>query len=130
MPLLSIAIHGWFFILLIIHLARYKNPKPLIIQLIIIIIWIYTPFTNIYIKLDFLIYKDDRKQVIELIEHKNLIPNVSYDNNQIHLPPKFKATSKGGRRCNCPLWEEKCFSFLLYLSWPNRQLFWIYLLAQ
>ncbi|EEM56582.1 MULTISPECIES: hypothetical protein [Bacillus cereus group] len=98
-PLLSIVIHGWFFILLIlsiIHLARYKNPKPLIIQLIIIIIWIYTPFTKIYIKLDFLIYKDDRKQVIELIEHKKLIPNVSYDNNQIHLPPKFKATSKGG----------------------------------
>ncbi|MFD0769519.1 hypothetical protein ACFQZ1_11865 [Bacillus sp. CGMCC 1.60114] len=99
MPFLSITIHGWFFILLIlsiIHLIRYKNLKPLIIQLIVIIIWAYTPFTSIYIKLDFLIYKDDRKQVIKLIEHKKLIPNVDYNDKMIHLPKQFTSTSKNG----------------------------------
>ncbi|CAI8949830.1 Membrane spanning protein [Bacillus sp. IT-79MI2] len=99
MPFLSIAIHGSFFIILIlsiIHLLKYKNWKPLIIQLIIIIICTYVPFTKIYLKLDFITYKKERKQVIELIEHKELTPNVDYNNKMIHLPKQFTSTSKNG----------------------------------
>ncbi|AJH19153.1 hypothetical protein EXW32_15100 [Bacillus mycoides] len=99
MPFLSIIVHGLFFLILIftiIHLIKYKNWKPLIIQLIIIITWICIPFNEIYINLDFIIYKEDREKVIALIEHKELTPNVHYDSRQIHLPTQFASTSKNG----------------------------------
>ncbi|MES5929998.1 hypothetical protein QCI77_29205 [Bacillus cereus group sp. MG9] len=99
MPILWILVHGCFFIILIftaIHLIKHKNWKPFLIQLCILIICLLTPFTLIYIKLDFLIYKDEREEIVKLIQDKQLTPNVSYDNNQIHLPSKFTATSKGG----------------------------------
>ncbi|HEY6144248.1 hypothetical protein [Bacillus mycoides] len=99
MPFVSIAIYGSFFIIFIIGIINFikcKNWKPLVIQLIIIIICIYVPFVKIYMKLDFIIYKEDRKQVIELIEQKKLIPNVEYNNKMIHLPKKFVSTSKNG----------------------------------
>ncbi|MGH1163440.1 hypothetical protein QRE62_03480 (plasmid) [Bacillus mycoides] len=99
MPFVSIAIYGSFFIIFIIGIINFikcKNWKPLVIQLIIIIICIYVPFVKIYMKLDFIIYKEDRKQVIELIEQKKLIPNVEYNNEMIHLPKQFVSTSKNG----------------------------------
>ncbi|KWU53231.1 hypothetical protein AWW70_27895 [Bacillus mycoides] len=99
MPIVSIAIYGSFFIIFIIGIINFikcKNWKPLVIQLIIIIICIYVPFVRIYMKLDFIIYKEDRKQVIELIEQKKLIPNVEYNNEMIHLPKQFVSTSKNG----------------------------------
>ncbi|MDM5436674.1 hypothetical protein QUG02_00225 [Bacillus hominis] len=99
MPFVSIAIYGSFFIIFIIGIINFikcKNWKPLVIQLIIIIICIYVPFVKIYLKLDFIIYKEDRKQVIELIEQKKLIPNVEYNNKMIHLPKQFVSTSKNG----------------------------------
>ncbi|PFK02675.1 hypothetical protein COI97_14875 [Bacillus cereus] len=99
MPFVSIAIYGSFFIIFIIGIINFikcKNWKPLVIQLIIIIICIYVPFVKIYMKLDFIIYKEDRKQVIELIEQKKLIPNVEYNNKMIHLPKQFVSTSKNG----------------------------------
>ncbi|MED1560270.1 hypothetical protein [Bacillus paramycoides] len=99
MPFVSIAIYGSFFIIFIIGIINFikcKNWKPLVIQLIIIIICIYVPFVKIYMKIDFIIYKEDRKQVIELIEQKKLIPNVEYNNKMIHLPKQFVSTSKNG----------------------------------
>ncbi|MED4444070.1 hypothetical protein CN971_31265 [Bacillus thuringiensis] len=99
MPFVSIAIYGSFFIIFIIGIINFikcKNWKPLVIQLIIIIICIYVPFVKIYMKLDFIIYKEDRKQVIELIEQKKLIPNVKYNSKMIHLPKQFVSTSKNG----------------------------------
>ncbi|KKZ97726.1 MULTISPECIES: hypothetical protein [Bacillus] len=99
MPFVSIAIYGSFFIIFIIGIINFikcKNWKPLVIQLIIIIICIYVPFVKIYMKLDFIIYKEDRKQVIELIEQKKLIPNVDYNSKMIHLPKQFVSTSKNG----------------------------------
>ncbi len=99
MPFVSIVIYGSFFIIFIIGIINFikcKNWKPLVIQLIIIIICIYVPFVKIYMKLDFIIYKEDRKQVIELIEQKKLIPNVEYNNEMIHLPKQFLSTSKNG----------------------------------
>ncbi|PHG79086.1 hypothetical protein [Bacillus wiedmannii] len=99
MPFVSIAIYGSFFVIFIIGIINFikcKNWKPLVIQLFIIIICIYVPFVKIYMKLDFIIYKEDRKQVIELIEQKKLIPNVEYNNEMIHLPKQFVSTSKNG----------------------------------
>ncbi|OJE33575.1 hypothetical protein A9490_20155 [Bacillus thuringiensis] len=99
MPFVSIAIYGSFFIIFIIGIINFikcKNWQPLVIQLIIIIICIYVPFVKIYMKLDFIIYKEDRKQVIELIEQKKLIPNVEYNSKMIHLPKQFVSTSKNG----------------------------------
>ncbi|MCP1399516.1 hypothetical protein [Bacillus cereus] len=99
MPFVSIAIYGSFFIIFIIGIINFikcKNWKHLVIQLIIIIICIYVPFVKIYMKLDFIIYKEDRKQVIELIEQKKLIPNVEYNSKMIHLPKQFVSTSKNG----------------------------------
>ncbi len=99
MPFVSIAIYGSFFIIFIVGIINFikcKNWKPLVIQLIIIIICIYVPFVKIYMKLDFIIYKEDRKQVIELIEQKKLIPNVEYNSKMIHLPKQFVSTSKNG----------------------------------
>ncbi|SHM85967.1 hypothetical protein SAMN04487918_12034 [Bacillus sp. bc15] len=99
MPFVSIAIYGSFFIIFIIGIINFikcKNWKLLVIQLIIIIICIYVPFVKIYMKLDFIIYKEDRKQVIELIEQKKLIPNVEYNSKMIHLPKQFVSTSKNG----------------------------------
>ncbi|MGE7635347.1 hypothetical protein ACQKMZ_24540 [Bacillus paramycoides] len=99
MPFVSIAIYGSFFIIFIIGIINFikcKNWKPLVIQLTIIIICIYVPFVKIYMKIDFIIYKEDRKQVIELIEQKKLIPNVEYNNKMIHLPKQFVSTSKNG----------------------------------
>ncbi|PFN61848.1 MULTISPECIES: hypothetical protein [Bacillus cereus group] len=99
MPFVSIAIYGSFFIIFIIGIINFikcKNWKPLVIQLIIIIICIYVPFVKIYMKLDFIIYKEDRKQVIELIEQRKLIPNVEYNDKMIHLPKQFVSTSKNG----------------------------------
>ncbi|MBD5798595.1 hypothetical protein BHU24_28765 [Bacillus pseudomycoides] len=99
MPFLSLTIHGWFFvmfILTIIHVIKYKNWKPFVIQIIIIVFWLCTPFTLIYLKLDFIIHKENRTEVVELINHKELTPNVNHDNRQIHLPKQFATTSKGG----------------------------------
>ncbi|MCI0767760.1 hypothetical protein [Bacillus sp. TL12] len=99
MPFLSIILHGGFFIILIltvIHVIKYKSWKPFITQIMIIIIWLCTPFTLIYLKLDFIIYKENRTEVVELINRKELTPNVNHDNRQIHLPKQFATTSKGG----------------------------------
>lgn len=99
MPFLWIGVYGFFivvFILSVIWLFKLKDWKPFGIQMITLLLLIFIPFNQIVIDLDFKMNKSERNQVISKIQGGKLKPNVSYNNELIHLPKKYAHLSKGG----------------------------------
>lgn len=81
---------------------RFFNKKqvrtyvPLIINVLTIIIIIFVPMTNIWLTVDFYVFKHTREQVMQKIMSGELQPNVSHNSSMINLPLKYKFLSKGG----------------------------------
>lgn len=104
-PFVEIIVWGFFCIILISSLGvgafRFKKEKqkafvPFIINLITILVVIFVPFTRLTTTFDFWFHIRARENIIEMIQHKELVPNVSYNEELIVLPKKYSALSKGG----------------------------------
>ena len=80
----------------VIHLFKYKNWKPITIQILTIILLFFFPFTEIVLDIDFKINKSERENVTEIVENGTLKPNISYNSSLILLPKKYQHLSKGG----------------------------------
>ncbi|HWK21651.1 MAG TPA: hypothetical protein VNS08_01350 [Ureibacillus sp.] len=80
----------------IMNLFKNKDWKPFTIQILTILLWLFFPFTQVMLDLDFKMNKSERKEVVEMVENGTLKPNVSYDSSLILLPKKYEQLSKGG----------------------------------
>lgn len=77
-------------------LIKRKSWKPFIIQVFSIIFYFFFPFTQLMINLDYAFNREERQEVLKLIESEKISPNVSYNNSIIHLPKEYQHLSKGG----------------------------------
>ncbi|WP_419884023.1 hypothetical protein ACN6MY_11450 [Peribacillus sp. B-H-3] len=80
----------------IISFFKNKNWKPIVIQVITILILFIVPFNQIILYIDFKINKSEREQVAKMVENGELTPDVSNNSSLIHLPKKFEHLSSGG----------------------------------
>ncbi|OIJ22307.1 hypothetical protein BKP45_06620 [Anaerobacillus alkalidiazotrophicus] len=94
-----LVVFGFFIVITIMtvmNLFKNKDWKPLAIQLITIIIWLFFPFTEVMLDLDFKMNKLEREEVVELVINGTLKPNVPNNPSAILLPEKYEKLSKGG----------------------------------
>ncbi|WP_078410506.1 hypothetical protein [Priestia abyssalis] len=99
MPLLWLLVFGFFFVITIrtvITLLKNKNWKPFVIQLVTILLWLFFPFTQVLLDIDFKMNKSEREEVVSKVENGTFKPNVSYNSSLIHLPEEYDQLSKGG----------------------------------
>lgn len=54
------------------------------------------PATNWAIWADFATHKQQRRQVVALLQRRVLVPNVSYNSDLVSLPAEYRCTSRGG----------------------------------
>lgn len=80
----------------IITLFKNKDWKPIVIQVITILILFFVPFNQIILHIDFKMNKAGRERVAKMVESGVLKPNVSYNTSLIHLPKKYEHLSSGG----------------------------------
>ncbi|TDK61775.1 hypothetical protein E2K98_12865 [Bacillus salipaludis] len=80
----------------IVTLFKNKDWKPILIQLITIILLFFIPFNQIVLDINFKWNKSEREQVAKMVENKTLKPNVSYNSSLIHLPKKYEHLSSSG----------------------------------
>lgn len=97
----------------IIHLLKKKEWKPLTVQLLTILLWLFIPFTQIMLDLDFKMNKAEREEVVEMVEKGTLKPNVSHNSSLILLPEKYKWLSTGGGE----IVIEKNGNFVLFFTY-------------
>ncbi|USK85861.1 hypothetical protein [Peribacillus asahii] len=99
MPFLWLLVFGFFFVITVrtvTTLFKKKDWKPFVIQTIVIMLWIFFPFTQVVLDLDFKMNKSEREKVVSKVENGTFKPNVSHDSSLIHLPKEFDQLSKGG----------------------------------
>lgn len=75
---------------------KYKVAIPMTINLITLLVVIFTPFTDIMLNLDFKLNLKDREKVVSMVQSGELKPNVSYNESLIELLDKYKHLSQGG----------------------------------
>ncbi|MFP7732412.1 hypothetical protein ACLHDF_03130 [Priestia aryabhattai] len=89
-----------FFIIMtvwaLIHLFKSRNWQPFFIQLITIALWLFFPFNQVNLDLNFKIHQDKREEVAAKIENGVINPNVSDNPSLIQLPKEYTQLSKGG----------------------------------
>lgn len=99
MPLLSLMVHSFAFVLTLLTLLSLRRGfqwKPILIQSITILLIFFFPFTQIVLDIDYKMNKSEREEVVEMVEKGILKPNVSHDSSLIQLPEKYIGLSKGG----------------------------------
>ena len=92
-------VFGFFIVITvksIINLFNNKEWKPFAIQLLTVLLWIFFPFNQVILDLDFKMNKTEREKVVEMVINGTLKPNVSHNASLILLPKKYKRLSKGG----------------------------------
>jgi len=90
-----------FFIVNFIHLFKFSEKGllvfvPVIYQILTILIILYVPFTNLWLKFDFWYYKDERNEIVQNVKDRELTGNVSHNSNLIKLDTKHPLLSLGG----------------------------------
>lgn len=98
LPVLLLVFGFFIFITIraIITLFKNKDWKPIVIQVITILLLFVVPFNQIILDIDFKRNKSEREQVAKMVENGELKPNVSYNSSLIHLPKKYQHLSSGG----------------------------------
>lgn len=94
-----LVVFGFFIVITvktIINLIKNKDWKPFIIQLLTILLWLFFPFTQVMLDIDFKINKSEREEVVNMVENGTLKLNVPNSSDAIQLPKKYKHLSKGG----------------------------------
>lgn len=97
----------------IIHLLKKKEWKPMAVQLFTILLWLFIPFTQIMLDLDFKMNKAEREEVAKMVEKGTLKSNVSHNSSLILLPEKYKQLSSGGGE----IVREKNGDFILFFTY-------------
>ncbi|AJD90203.1 hypothetical protein JMA_08860 [Jeotgalibacillus malaysiensis] len=98
-PVLWLLVFGFFFlatIISIIAFIRKKIWKPIIIQVITILILFIFPFNQVIIEMDFMINKQEREKVALMVQSNAIGEEVSSNSHLIQLPEEFRHLSKGG----------------------------------
>ncbi|WP_456363489.1 hypothetical protein [Priestia aryabhattai] len=80
----------------LVHFIKKRKWQPLAIQLIAIAVWIYVPFDQVNINLNFKIHQNKREEVAAKIENGAIKPNISDSPSLIQLPKEYVRVSKGG----------------------------------
>ncbi|TCS96684.1 hypothetical protein [Hazenella coriacea] len=96
---LWMVLSGFFILVTVIALIvlfKSKNWKPIAVQAITISLWLFFPFNQIILDLDFKMNKSEREKVIKMVENQTIKPNVSYNPSLIRLPKEYQHLSKGG----------------------------------
>ncbi|MCH6265881.1 hypothetical protein [Neobacillus citreus] len=97
-PVLLLVFGFFIFItvLAIITLFKNKDWKPIVIQVITILLLLIVPFNQIILDIDFKTNKSEREQIVKMVENGELKPNISHDSSLIQLPKKYEHLSSGG----------------------------------
>lgn len=69
---------------------------PIGIQVATLLLAIYVPFTQLWLKVDYAINKDQRNVVVNEVLGDQLIPNVEHNSSLINLGDKYPNLSRGG----------------------------------
>ncbi|TMU85242.1 hypothetical protein FGG79_14025 [Bacillus sp. BHET2] len=99
MPFLWLAAGGYFLVVAvfsIIALLKRWDWKPILIQVITVLLLFFFPFTKIVLDIDFKMNKVEREVVVEKVERGKLVPNVLHNDSLIHLPDEYDELTKGG----------------------------------
>ncbi|MES9759898.1 hypothetical protein ABWK29_25885, partial [Priestia megaterium] len=92
-------VYAFFIIMTIwtlIHLLKNRKWQPFVIQLITILLWLFFPFNQINLDLNFRSHQDKREEVATKIENGVIKPNVPNSPSLIQLPKEYTQLSKGG----------------------------------
>ncbi|MFJ7976648.1 hypothetical protein ACIQZI_13245 [Peribacillus sp. NPDC096379] len=111
-----LVVFGFFIVITvktIINLFKNTDWKPFAIQLLTVLLWLFFPFTQVMLDLDFKTNKSEREEVVKMVENGTLKPNISYDSSIIQLPEKYDQLSKGGGE----IVIEKNGSFILFFTY-------------
>ena len=80
----------------IITLFKNKDWKPIVIQVITILLLFFIPFNQIILEIDFKMNKSERERVVKMVENGKLKANISNNSSLIQLPKKYQHLSSGG----------------------------------
>lgn len=69
---------------------------PIGIQVIVLLIAIYVPFTTLWLKADHILNRAQREVVVTKVLNGQLKPNVEYNSSLIHLSGEYSGVSRGG----------------------------------
>ncbi len=72
------------------------SVAPIGIQVIVLLIAIYVPFTALWLKADHILNKAQREVVVTKVLNGQLKPNVEYNSALIHLSGEYSGLSRGG----------------------------------
>lgn len=81
----------------IIHLVKNRDWKPFAIQFMTLLLWIFFPFTQVVLDVDFKVNKAEREEVVRMVENGELKPNLLNDQSFIRLPKKISTSLKEER---------------------------------
>lgn len=73
-----------------------KVVIPISIVFTSFLIAYFVPFTTLWLKADFALYKEEREEVVKKVNVGELIPNVSHNDSLINLGDKYPLISMGG----------------------------------
>lgn len=93
-----LALVGSFFSITIfsfVQLFLRKNWVPVLICVVAGFIWIKAPLIDWFLAADYSVFKEQRNEVVKQINNGTLKPSKD-DEDLIHLPKKYLATSSGG----------------------------------
>lgn len=82
-------------------LLKYKKIgitacSPLAISVISFLIVYFVPFTNLWVKADFFLYKKEREEIVKKVYDHELTSNVDYNPSLIALGDSYPLVSMGG----------------------------------
>ncbi|MGE7307228.1 hypothetical protein ACQKJG_25645 [Priestia megaterium] len=80
----------------LIHLLKSRKWQPFVIQLITIGLWLFFPFDQVNLDLNFKVHQDKREEIAAKIENDVIKPNVPDSPSLIQLPNEYTQLSKGG----------------------------------
>ncbi|NGY88544.1 hypothetical protein F6Y05_36740 [Bacillus megaterium] len=104
----------------VIHLFKNKKWRPLAIQLIAIVMWIYFPFNQVNLDLNFKMHQNKREEIPTKIENGVVKPNVPDSPSLIQLPKEDRVLSKGGGEVVLePKGKIKSILFFTYRGMPD-----------
>ncbi|WP_428770155.1 hypothetical protein V1L52_12660 [Treponema sp. HNW] len=91
------------FVLSVVYAWDYRKRHrfcfvPLIIQIVTVFIIFFIPFTRLWLKWNFLHYKEEREKIVEKVIAGELKPNVEYNGSLIELDSSFPLVSLGGNQ--------------------------------
>lgn len=118
-----LVVYAFFIIITVcalIHLFKNKKWQPLVIQLISIALWIYFPFNQVNLDLNFKMHQNKREEIVAKIENRIIKPNVPDSPTLIQLPKEYKGLSKGGGEVVLETkGETKSVLFFTYRGMPD-----------